>query len=181
MNRKQNLLRRFQRRYIDSLWQFDVYEFRISEEGKVYVFNILDDRSRYLVATCAYKEKGTHQALNCLRWALKNGRRSKEIYADNAKCFRAKLFRQFCESRGIKVIYGRPYNPRGRGKLERFHRTLYEELISRLNSNFMSRFKKQLWSFRRKYNEERLHGAIGWATPSEVYYNKAAGCKHQTK
>lgn len=181
MNRKQKRFRRFQKTYVDSLWQFDVYEFRISKVGRVYVFDILDDKSRYLVAARAYEEKSAYQAVSCLRWAMKSGRRPKEIYVDNAKCFRSRLFRQFCESREINVIYGRPYNPRGRGKLERFHRTLHEELISRLNSKFMSRFKKQLWSFRRKYNDERLHGAIGWSTPSEIYYNKVARHMHQTR
>ena len=39
--------KRFQRRHVDSLWQVDVYEFRIAGvRGKEYVYEILDDRLR---------------------------------------------------------------------------------------------------------------------------------------
>ena len=172
IRKKQKQFRRFQRTHVDSLWQFDVYEFRISKVGKVHVFDILDDRSRFLVMARSYRKKGAVQVLNCLRWALKNGRRPKAIYVDNGTCFNSKLFRQYCENQRIKLIFGRPYNPKGRGKLERFHKVLHDELISQIRFQLLSHFKRQLWLFRRKYNNERLQGAIGWVTPSEIYYDR---------
>lgn len=178
--RKHKTSNRFQRTCMDSLWQFDVYEFRAQGLGRVCVFDILDDRSRYLVASRAYKKMGAQEATDCLHWALAGGRHPDEIYVDNAKCFRAASFKKFCESRRIRIIYGTPYNPRGRGKLERFHRTLHDELISRLRTDMMSHVRKQLRIFRHNYNEKRLHGAIGWITPSEIYYGRVAGDMPQT-
>ena len=33
---------------------------------------------------------------------------------------------------------------------------------------FSSRFRRELWLFRKSYNRERLHGCIEWKTPAEV-------------
>jgi hypothetical protein len=69
--RKPLPFKRFQRRYVDSLWQADVYEFRIAGgKGKVYVHTVLDDRSRYLVMARAYRRERAREATNNLWWAL---------------------------------------------------------------------------------------------------------------
>lgn len=41
--------KRFQRRHVDSMWQGDTFQFRISGVGKVYVTGFTDDRSRFRV------------------------------------------------------------------------------------------------------------------------------------
>ncbi|MDI6721621.1 MAG: helix-turn-helix domain-containing protein, partial [Candidatus Aenigmarchaeota archaeon] len=95
VRRKPKPSKRFQRHHVDSLWQYDVYEFRIADTGKVYVFNLLDDRSRYLVMSRAYRRKRAAEAVNCLWWALRNGRRPKAVYVDNGTCFIAGDFKRF--------------------------------------------------------------------------------------
>ena len=172
VRRKPKPYRRFQRHHVDSLWQMDAYEFRIHGVGKVYVFTILDDRSRYLVMARAYRKHKAPEAVNALRWALRNGRRPRAVYVDNGPCFLAKDFKDFCTVQTIRVIYGRPYNPRGRGKLERFHKVLSLELIAQVRFRSLPHFRRELWLFRRSYNRERLHGGIDWKTPAEVYHDR---------
>jgi putative transposase len=72
----------------------------------------------------------------------------------------------------MSVIYGRPYNPRGRGKLERFHGILTQELVGRVRFHSLSHFRRELYHWRRKYNEARIHVGIGWRTPGEVYNDR---------
>jgi transposase InsO family protein len=74
---------------------------------------------------------------------------------DNGTCFIAKEFKAFCKEQGVRVISGRPYNPRGRGKLERFHGTLFQELISQVRFHPLSHFRRELWLYRRRYNRPR--------------------------
>jgi transposase InsO family protein len=170
--KKPKPFKRFQRRYVDSLWQADVYEFRIAGTGKVYVHTALDDRSRYLVMARAYRRERTREATNNLWWALKSGRKPKAIYVDNGSCYISKEFRSYCEEQGIRVIYGSPYHPQGRGKLERFHGTLTQELVGCIRFRSLSHFRRELHRWRREYNQRRLHGGIGWRTPSEVYHDR---------
>jgi putative transposase len=165
--------KRFQRRHVDSLWQGDVYKFRITGvRGHVYVHTVLDDRSRYLVMARAYLRERAREATNNLWWALKCGRKPKAVYVDNGSCFISKEFRQYCDARGIAVIFGRPYNPRGRGKLERFHGILTQELVGRVHFRSLGHFRRELYHWRRQYNDQRIHGGIGWKTPAEVYHDR---------
>ena len=172
VRKKPKPYRRFQRHRVDSLWQMDVYEFRIAGVGKVYVVAILDDRSRYLVMARAYRRHRAREVVNALWWALRNGRWPRAVYVDNGTCFIAGDFKRFCAEQGIRIIYGRPYNPRGRGKLERFHETLFQELISQVRFRSLSHFRRDLWLYRRQYNKLRLHGGIEWKTPAEVYHDR---------
>ena len=112
--------------------------------GHVYVHTVLDDRSRYLVMARAYLRERTREPTNNLWWALKGGRQPKALYVDNGSCFISKEFREYCAGRGISVIYGRPYNPRGRGKLERFHGILTEELVGRVCFHSLGHFRREL-------------------------------------
>ena len=72
----------------------------------------------------------------------------------------------------IKLIFGRPYSPRGRGKIEAYHKVLYRELISLSRFYFLSHFRKELWKFDQKYNKWRKREVLGWQTPASVYRNK---------
>ncbi len=171
--KKPKAFKRFQRRHGDSLWQMDVYGFRIAGvSGKVYVHTILDDRSRFLAMARAYRRERALEAINNLWWALKGRRTPKAIYVDNGSCFVSKEFRGYCEEHGIRVIYGSPYHPQGRGKLERFHKSLTQELVGRVRFRSLSHFRQKLHGYRSHYNRTRLHGGIGWKTPHEVYHDR---------
>ena len=122
--------KRFQRRHVDSMWQGDTFQFRIRGVGKVYVTGFTDDCSRYRVKSKVYLHKDAASSVNALRWALRTGRIPREIYVDNGKQFVAKVLKAEAQKHGIKLIFSRPYNPRGRSKIERYHKTLYQELIA---------------------------------------------------
>lgn len=161
--------RRFQRKRVDSLWQGDTFQFRIRDVGKVYVTGFTDDCSRYKVVSKAYLRKGKEEAANALQWALHKGRKPKQLYLDNGRQFISRLFKQEAVKQGIRLIYGKPHNPRGRGKIENYHRALYRELICLKEFRSLSHFRRELWRFDRQYNNWRKQEALGWQTPAKIY------------
>ena len=163
--------RRFQRRYVDSLWQGDTFQFRISGVGKVYVTGFTDDRSRYRVKSKAYLHRRAEEAINALYHALKKGRIPKEMYLDNGRQFVSNNFRKELARFHIRPVYGRPYHPRGRGKIEGYHKILYRELISQVRFKSLSHFRKELRRFDKRYNYWRKSQALGWQTPASIYYD----------
>jgi transposase InsO family protein len=164
--------KRFQRHHVDSMWQGDTFQFRIRGVGKVYITGFTDDCSRYRVKSKVYLHKDAASSVNALRWALRAGRIPREIYLDNGKQFISKLFKAEAQKHDIKLIFGRPYNPRGRGKIERYHKTLYQELIALKEFQSLSHFKRELWNFDQQYNNWREQEILDWMTPASLYNNK---------
>ncbi|WP_187147652.1 integrase core domain-containing protein [Candidatus Nitrososphaera gargensis] len=155
------------------MWQGDTFQFRISGVGRVYVTGFTDDdRSRYRIVSKAYLHRGAKEAINALCHALKKGRIPREMYFDNEKQFIANDFKKELAKFHIKPIYGKPYNPKGRGKVERYHEVLHQELISQVHFSSLSHFRKELRKFDRRYNYWRKSQALGWKTPASVYYDR---------
>ena len=70
---------------------------------------------------------------------------------------------------GIGLIYGRVHHPQTQGKVERFHRTLDEAMRYRGKPERLREWERALEEFRRVYNEERPHQALGMKRPAERY------------
>jgi len=174
-------VKRFQRRYVDSMWQGDTFQFRISGTGKVYVTGFTDDRSRYRVISKAYLHKSRKESIDALHNALRKGRVPRQIYLDNGKQFIAKEFKAELAKHHIKPIYGRPYHPRGRGKIERYHKVLWQELITQVRFSSLSHFKREMGKFDRKYNYWRKNQTLGWKTPASIYHDRKYFNKKRAK
>jgi transposase InsO family protein len=96
----------------------------------------------------------------------------REIYVDNGKQFISRDFKAEAARHGIRLIFGRPYHPRGRGKIESYHKALYRELITIVHFEGLSHFREKLWKFDWNYNHWRKHQELGWKTPASVYFDE---------
>lgn len=91
---------------------------------------------------------------------------------DTGSSFISKEFRQYCEVRGLSVMFGRPYDPGGRGKLELFDGILTQELVGWVHFRSLGLFRRELYRRRGLYNRSRTQGGMGWKTPAEVYFDR---------
>ncbi len=163
--------KRFQRKHVDSMWQGDTFQFRINGVGKVYLTGFTDDCSRYRVVSKVYLRKSRFEAINALQWTLRKGRKPKQIYLDNGKQFIARDFKSEAHRHNIKLIYGKPHNPKGRGKIEGYHKALYRELITQIEFTSLSHCRKEVRRFDSRYNNWRKQEVHGWLTPASIYNN----------
>lgn len=70
---------------------------------------------------------------------------------------------------GIELIHARPYHPQGRGKNERFHRSLKAEVIDFAILADQVQAQKAFDRWRDIYNHHRPHQGIGMAVPASRY------------
>ncbi len=70
---------------------------------------------------------------------------------------------------GVAVIHGRPYHPQTQGKDERFHRTLKADLLARHDWRDLAQAQRRFDRYRRLYNHDRPHEALGLAVPATRY------------
>lgn len=68
---------------------------------------------------------------------------------------------------GIKHRYTRPYRPQTNGKVERFWRTLNEDLVDGTHFDSIEHFKEELFQYLLYYNRLRPHQALAGKTPAE--------------
>lgn len=68
----------------------------------------------------------------------------------------------------IKHRYTRPYRPQTNGKIERFWRTLNEDLIEGTYFSSIDHFKQELNDYLLYYNKLRPHQSLNGKTPSKI-------------
>ena len=68
---------------------------------------------------------------------------------------------------GITHRYTRPYRPQANGKVERFWRTLEEDLLHETTFDSIEQFKDELIQYLIYYNHHRPHQALGGKTPAQ--------------
>ncbi|TKB97410.1 transposase, partial [Pedobacter cryotolerans] len=64
--------------------------------------------------------------------------------------------------------YTRPYRPQTNGKVERFWRTLKEDLIEETDFDTIEELKDELMQYMLYYNQQRPHQGINGKTPAEM-------------
>ena len=78
---------------------------------------------------------------------------------------------------GIKHRYTRPYRPQTNGKVERFWRTVNEDLIDGTTFASLAEFQDELEQYLLYDNEARPHQALGGQTPKQIN----ASCQRMTE
>jgi transposase InsO family protein len=87
--------------------------------------------------------------------------------AGNGPQFIAREFKEFIRISGMTHVRTTPYYPQSNGKVERWHRTVKGECVRRRVPLSLEEARRIVGEFVTHYNEERLHGSIGYVTPMD--------------
>ena len=96
---------------------------------KSYLIAFIDDHSRLLPQAEFYLNERLISWLDAFRKALLTRGLPRRLYVDNGSAFRTKQLERICASLGIALIHTPPYTPQGRGKIERFFRSVRERFL----------------------------------------------------
>lgn len=125
--------RRYEAQYPNDIWQSDVMHGPKVEtderKKKTYLIAFLDDHSRLLPHAEFYLSEGLDSWLDAFRQALLTRGIPRKLYVDNGAAFRSRHLERICASLGIALVHTPPYTPQGRGKIERFFRTVRSQFL----------------------------------------------------
>ena len=96
---------------------------------KAYLFCFLDDHSRAVMAARWGYFEDTVRLAAALRPALAARGVPARLYTDNGSAFVDAAVNRAAARLGIKITHSAPGRPEGRGKIERFFRTVREEFL----------------------------------------------------
>ncbi len=134
-----------------------------------YLCSILDGWSRYLVhweIRESMKEVDVETILQRARERFPGV--TPRIITDNGPQFVARDFKAFIRLLGMTHVRTAPYYPQSNGKIEAWHKTLKVTTIRPT----LDEARRLVAAFVKRYNETRLHSAIGYLAPADKLAGK---------
>jgi len=165
-------------RRVNELWQTDFTYFKVVGWGWYYLSTVLDDYSRFIVAWRLCTTMSASDVSDTLDDALAftelnqvKVQHRPRLLSDNGPCYISGELADYLEEKGMSHTRGRPYHPQTQGKIERWHRSMKNQIL--LNHYYLpSELEEQLHHFVSYYNHNRYHESIDNLTPADVYYGR---------
>ena len=176
-SKKHQAFQSFQRPEPNELWQVDFKgDFALAQGGRCYPLTLLDDCSRYSLGVWACPNQQGRTVKEHFRQVFVRYGIPKAIYVDNGNPWGTSRERTrhsrvsvWLMRHDIEVIHGRPYCPQGRGKIERFHRTLKLEVLQDRQISNLRDAQAAFDPWRECYNHHRPHESIEMKVPASIY------------
>ena len=131
---------------------------------------LLDDHSRYVVAIQACSTERESEMLALTVKALRLYGPPEVIYADNGPTYVGDALTTTCARLGIGLLHAKPYDPQARGKMERFWRTLKEQLLDHMRGlGSLHEVQVRLLAYLDRHYHATAHSSLMGKTPAEVF------------
>jgi len=93
------------------------------------------------------------------------------LLSDNGPCYISGELSEYLQENGIAHTRGRPYHPQTQGKIERWHRSMKNQILLK-NYYLPGELQEHLQRFISYYNHQRYHESLNNLTPADVYYGR---------
>ena len=145
---------------------------------KTYLVSLMDDASRLITHSAFCLGETALDIEGVLKQALLKRGLPKRLVIDNGPAYRAGSLQAICASLDIRLVYCRPYEPEGKGKLERYHRTFREHFLTEVNLNtihHLDELNARLWVWVEQVYHQRPHDGLEQQTPLARFHQDADG------
>ena len=155
--------RKFEAELPNDLWQSDVMHGpKVTvdlKQRKSYLIAIIDDHSRLLPHGEFYLSERLDNYLDALEKALLKRGLPRKLYVDNGPAFRSRHLEHVCASLAIGLVHSKPYKPQGRGKIERFFRTVRSDFLTGFTGQTLDELNEAFDLWLAEIYHQRKHGS----------------------
>jgi hypothetical protein len=141
---------------------------------------IIDDCSRYPMHSQFYLSQNFETLRHCLKEAVQRRGIPRLMYTDNGKIYRSQQFEFICASLGCTLLHSQPFVPQGRGKVERYFKTVRERFLSGIDEDSIKDLD-ELNALYFKWLEEdytrKAHSGLGGLSPHDVLMSQVDSLK----
>lgn len=176
--------RRFEYDVANELWMSDVmYGPKLRVAGRIrqsYLIAFIDDATRLVPHACFALTERTAAYLPALEQAIRRRGLPKRLYVDNGAAFRSQHLALVCAKLGIALIHARPYSPQGKGKMERWFRTVRMQFLAAIEnpgSLTLEALNRRLAAWVEGEYHRAPHRGLGGETPSDRWTRTSADVK----
>lgn len=174
--RPERLRRKWEMASCGELWHADVcHGPPVIVDGTrkpVRIHAILDDHSRYVVALeVCHTEREVDMLMLCAR-AVRLSGRPRGFYLDNGSTYTGEALATACGRLDIRLTHAKPYDPQARGKMERFWRTMREQVLDHIGEcHSLHDILVRLLAWLDRHYHVTPHAGLMGKTPLEVWTN----------
>jgi transposase InsO family protein len=160
----------------DEIWQCDGTNLFIAGWGYYKLIPVLDDYSRKILGFDLKPDESGFSVSDAVEIAIEKAREEghvvdkdnmPKLYTDNGSGFASGVMAGYLKIHGIRHIFGRPYHPQGRGKIERFNKRIKEKLCLVVYQS-PEELRRSIEEAIRVYNETP-HEGLKNVCPNDVY------------
>jgi transposase InsO family protein len=162
----------------NQLWQTDFTYLKVIGWGWYYLSTVLDDYSRYILTWRLCTGMAASDVSATLEEALAFAGchqvsvvHRPRLLSDNGPSYVSAELRDWLEEQGMMHTRGRPYHPMTQGKIERYHRSMKNQILLE-NYYLPCELEKRIGQFVHYYNTERYHESLDNLTPADVYFGQ---------
>jgi hypothetical protein len=138
---------------------------------KTYLIAIIDDHSRLIVHARFYLSEKLASYLVAFEDAIAARGLPRKLYVDNGAAFRSKHLEYIAASLSISLIHAKPYMPQGKGKIERWFKTVRSNFLALFKGSGLDQLNAALTRWIIESYHEKIHSATG-QTPFERFTGK---------
>ena len=168
--------RRFAFRYAGECWQSDVMHGPKVRDGrtrrKTYLIAFLDDATRAIPFAAFAFSENTTAFLPVFKNALIRRGCPMRLFVDNGANYRSQQLALVCAKLDVALIHARPYQPAGKGKIERWFRTLRAAWLARLDTKAtesLEALNRSLWAWVEGEYHQSPHRGLDGRTPLDQW------------
>jgi transposase InsO family protein len=161
------------------LWQTDFTYLRVIGWGWFYLSTVLDDFSRYILAWKLCSTMTATDVSDTLTIALHSSGLERvrvchrpRLLSDNGPSYLSAQLGSWLTEHGMTHTRGKPYHPMTQGKIERYHRSMKNQLLLE-NYYLPGQLEARLAEFVAYYNNCRYHESLNNLTPADIYFGRA--------
>jgi transposase InsO family protein len=180
--RRRSDYRRWERARPMELWQMDVVGgFHLADGTELKAVSGIDDSSRFGISAQLVRRATAGPVCEALLAALRRHGAPDQVLTDNGKVFTGRfgpagssaevLFDRVCAENGIRHLLTAPRSPTTTGKVERWHKTIRAEFLTKHDRRHatLAELQQALDAWVMHYNTERPHQALGMRPPVERF------------
>jgi transposase InsO family protein len=169
--------RKYEAELPNDIWQSDVMHgpmVMVNErQRKTYLIAFIDDHSRLIAFAQFYLSENLECFMDAFEKALAKRGLPRKFYVDNGAAFRSHMLEFTCASLAIALIHARPYMPQGKGKIERFFRSIRSGFLPDANTESLEQLNESLNHWTDSFYHQRKHAATGM-TPFDRFTRNLA-------